>query len=229
MHEGRKQTNTWSAYAGSRLELSDALGRRRPKRHPSSRIGENPPYGMTGGIEETSASFEARSAPRSYPTYGNWDDGCGQTTLVPRCNATVPASSKSAISAGTCCPKSPPITRGPRVRIHLPPAASHTNPIIASSAWFPVSYRVVRRSRRPRQKQFQQKTRRHLKILRERLFGSWEMNWVGFNYARDFTLPGQQAGPIGFLMYPYAETAQGVKDSLDSDAFSYTITSKELG
>jgi len=114
MHEGRKQTNTWSAYAGSRLELSDALGRRRPKRHPSSRIGENPPYGMTGGIEETSASFEARSAPRSYPTYGNWDDGCGQTTLVPRCNATVPASSKSAISAGTCCPKSPPITRGDR-------------------------------------------------------------------------------------------------------------------
>jgi hypothetical protein len=47
MHEGRKQTNTWSAYAGSRLELSDALGRRRPKRHPSSRTGENPPYGRT--------------------------------------------------------------------------------------------------------------------------------------------------------------------------------------
>src|ERR1700737_2709366 len=68
MHEGRKQTNTWSAYAGSRLELSDALGRRRPKRHPSSRTGENPPYGMIGAIEETSASFEARSAPRSYPT-----------------------------------------------------------------------------------------------------------------------------------------------------------------
>jgi hypothetical protein len=30
--------------------------------------GENSPYGMIGGIEETSASFEARSAPRSYPT-----------------------------------------------------------------------------------------------------------------------------------------------------------------
>jgi hypothetical protein len=26
------------------------------------------PYGMLGGIVETSASFEARSAPRSYPT-----------------------------------------------------------------------------------------------------------------------------------------------------------------
>jgi hypothetical protein len=67
-----------------------------------------------------------------------------------------------------------------------------------------------------------------VKILRKRLFGSWEMNWVGFNYARDFTLPGQQDGPIGFLMYPYAETAQGVKDSLDSEDFSYTITSREI-
>jgi transglutaminase-like putative cysteine protease len=67
-----------------------------------------------------------------------------------------------------------------------------------------------------------------VKILRERLFGSWEMNWVGFNYARDFTLPGQQDGPIGFLMYPYAETAQGVKDSLDPDAFAYSITSNEV-
>jgi hypothetical protein len=31
-------------------------------------LRENPPYGMIGGIEETSASFEARSAPRSHPT-----------------------------------------------------------------------------------------------------------------------------------------------------------------
>jgi hypothetical protein len=29
-----------------------------------------------------------------------------------------------------------------------------------------------------------------VKGLRERLFGCWEMNWVRFNYARDFTLPG---------------------------------------
>ena len=45
-------------------------GRCRPKCQPSSRIGENPPYGMIGGVEETSASFEARSAPRLYPTAG---------------------------------------------------------------------------------------------------------------------------------------------------------------
>ena len=67
-----------------------------------------------------------------------------------------------------------------------------------------------------------------VKALRESLFGNWEMNWVGFNYARDFTLPGQQDGPIGFLMYPYAETPQGRKDSLDPDTFSYRITSQEI-
>jgi len=41
-----------------------------PYCQPSSRIGENPPYGMIGRVEETSASFEARSAPRLYPTAG---------------------------------------------------------------------------------------------------------------------------------------------------------------
>src|SRR6266699_6593499 len=47
---------------------ADHPGRHRLESQPSSRTGENPPYGMIGGIEETSASFEARSAPRSYPT-----------------------------------------------------------------------------------------------------------------------------------------------------------------
>jgi transglutaminase-like putative cysteine protease len=68
-----------------------------------------------------------------------------------------------------------------------------------------------------------------VKALRERLFGNWEMNWVGFNYARDFALPGQNAGPIGFLMYPYAETPDGSEDSLDPGNFAYTITAKEIG
>src|SRR6516164_6171741 len=68
MHEGRRQTGRRSAYAGSRLKLIDASGRSRLKRQPFSRTGENPQSGMLGGIKETSASFEARSAPRSYPT-----------------------------------------------------------------------------------------------------------------------------------------------------------------
>jgi len=57
-----------SAHAGSRLKLTDASGRCRLICQPSSRTGENLPYGMIGRIEETSASFEARSAPRSHPT-----------------------------------------------------------------------------------------------------------------------------------------------------------------
>ena len=59
-----------SVHAGSRLKLKDAPGRPRLSSQPSSRTRENRPYGMIGGIEETSASFEARSAPRSYPTAG---------------------------------------------------------------------------------------------------------------------------------------------------------------
>src|SRR6266436_268281 len=55
-------------YVGSRLKRAWKSGRRHLKSLPSSRTGENPPYGMIGGVEETSASFEARSAPRSYPT-----------------------------------------------------------------------------------------------------------------------------------------------------------------
>jgi hypothetical protein len=68
VHERRKQTGRRSVHAGSWLSLTDVPGRSRLIRQPSSRTGENPLYGMIGRIEETSASFEARSAPRSYPT-----------------------------------------------------------------------------------------------------------------------------------------------------------------
>src|SRR2546430_165043 len=47
------------------------MGRPRPISRPWSRTGENPPYGILGATMETSASFEARSAPSSYPTDGD--------------------------------------------------------------------------------------------------------------------------------------------------------------
>ena len=68
VHEGWTQTEREAAYAGSRLKPTSASGRPHLTSQPSSRTGENPPYGMIGGIKETSASFEARSAPCSYPT-----------------------------------------------------------------------------------------------------------------------------------------------------------------
>jgi transglutaminase-like putative cysteine protease len=63
---------------------------------------------------------------------------------------------------------------------------------------------------------------------RKRLFGSWEMNWVGLNYAHDVALPGSTRGKVPFLMYPQSETAEGRLDPLDPDHFKYTITSKEI-
>ena len=67
-----------------------------------------------------------------------------------------------------------------------------------------------------------------VKKARARLFGSWEMNWIAYNFAQDVTLPGSSGAPIGFLMYPQAETADGRLDCLDPDNFKYEITSKEV-
>lgn len=63
---------------------------------------------------------------------------------------------------------------------------------------------------------------------RKRLFGSWEMNWLGYNYAHDLLLPGATRGEVGFFMYPQCETAGGRLDSLDPDNFKYQITAKEV-
>jgi transglutaminase-like putative cysteine protease len=63
---------------------------------------------------------------------------------------------------------------------------------------------------------------------RTRLFGSWEMNWMAYNFAHDVSLPGSAGAPVGFLMYPQAETANGRLDCLDPDGFKYEIKSKEI-
>ncbi|HXZ48251.1 MAG TPA: transglutaminase-like domain-containing protein [Usitatibacter sp.] len=63
---------------------------------------------------------------------------------------------------------------------------------------------------------------------RKRLFGSWEMNWLPYNYANEVALPGSAHGPVTFLMYPQGETAEGRRDSLDPDHFTYRIASTEV-
>jgi transglutaminase-like putative cysteine protease len=63
---------------------------------------------------------------------------------------------------------------------------------------------------------------------RSRLFGSWEMNWMAFNFAHDVALPDSTGPSLGFLMYPQAETAEGRVDCLDPDHFKYEITSREI-
>jgi transglutaminase-like putative cysteine protease len=66
-----------------------------------------------------------------------------------------------------------------------------------------------------------------VKAARARLFGSWEMNWIAYNFAHDVSLPGSMGAPVGFLMYPQAETADGRLDSLEPDTFKYEITARE--
>jgi len=62
--------------------------------------------------------------------------------------------------------------------------------------------------------------------LRERLFGSWEMNWVAFNDENDLRFgPSMMSG---FFMYPQAQVGGKVLDSLDPEHFSYRIESTSL-
>jgi transglutaminase-like putative cysteine protease len=67
-----------------------------------------------------------------------------------------------------------------------------------------------------------------VKNARARLFGSWEMNWMAYNFAHDVALPGSKGAPVGFFMYPQAETADGRLDCLDADQFRYEIKAREI-
>jgi transglutaminase-like putative cysteine protease len=67
-----------------------------------------------------------------------------------------------------------------------------------------------------------------VKLARERLFGSWEMNWIAYNFAHDVSLRGSSRRPLGYFMYPQAETAEGPIDSLEPDLFKYTIAVHEV-
>jgi transglutaminase-like putative cysteine protease len=65
--------------------------------------------------------------------------------------------------------------------------------------------------------------------LRERLFGFWEMNWVGFNNARDFELSPAASQPLPYLMYPYAEFGAERLDGRDPAEFKFKLSSAETG
>ncbi len=63
---------------------------------------------------------------------------------------------------------------------------------------------------------------------RKALLGSWEGNWLAYNFAHDVQLPGSNHPRLGFLMYPQAQVASLLLDCLDPDSMKYTITSKQL-
>ncbi len=63
--------------------------------------------------------------------------------------------------------------------------------------------------------------------LRERAFGNWEMNWVGYNTARDFSLPGSTQ-IAEFAMYPCSSTKAGQRDCLQPKQFRYAISARRV-
>jgi transglutaminase-like putative cysteine protease len=67
-----------------------------------------------------------------------------------------------------------------------------------------------------------------VQAARSALFGSWEMNWLAYNYGHDVVLPGSSKPPVPFLMYPNAETGGERINSLDPTTFRYQIHAREL-
>ncbi len=67
-----------------------------------------------------------------------------------------------------------------------------------------------------------------VKRARQRLFGTWEMNWIAYNCGHDVALPGSKGAPVNYFMYPQAETARGRIDPFDADKFRYEIASREV-
>jgi hypothetical protein len=49
---------------------------------------------------------------------------------------------------------------------------------------------------------------------------------MGYNFAHDVRLPGSNAGKVGFLMYPQAQTNGEAYDPLAPDSFAYTISAR---
>jgi transglutaminase-like putative cysteine protease len=99
---------------------------------------------------------------------------------------------------------------------------------IEGSGWMPVDPADVRKVVLEEPPGNRPLTDEMVAKARARLFGSWEMNWMAYNFAHDVALPGSSGAPVPFFMYPQAETAEGRLDSLDPDSFRYEITSREL-
>lgn len=60
------------------------------------------------------------------------------------------------------------------------------------------------------------------------MLGNWEMNWMAFNYARDFVLtPKPTQYPLNMLGYPYGEIGEDALDYYDPKAFAYSYISQE--
>ncbi len=94
--------------------------------------------------------------------------------------------------------------------------------------WFPVDPADVRKAMLAEKLPLDSP---EVRVLRDRLFGNWEMNWVGYNSATDIELPGTDGShrpDFAFLMYPCAFTSEGNRPCVDPAKFRYEISSREF-
>ena len=135
----------------------------------------------------------AASAPIS--TRSTWASRALQA--CPRATSTASASQNRNLDIRASARRSANVTKAQhcRAEVHL-----------ADYGWVPVDPADVRKvvleeppGNRPLDDDM-------VKKARARLFGSWEMNWMAYNFAHDVALPGSSGAPVGFLMYPQAET-----------------------
>src|SRR6266542_4168295 len=99
--KGGRKPNICRCMLGAVLSWR-CLGRHRLRCQPCSRIGENPPYGMIGGIEETSAS--SKPDPRLDPTRLRRNNGAAFSPDGPPCGPLRLISWPESTSNSTAMP-----------------------------------------------------------------------------------------------------------------------------
>jgi len=96
---------------------------------------------------------------------------------------------------------------------------------LAGFGWVPVDPADVTKMRL---KEHKAHSSAEVQAVNDYLFGNWEMNWVGFNWARDFSLfPEPEQGALNNFGYPYAEVDGDPINFYDPKAFAYDYRSSE--
>lgn len=96
---------------------------------------------------------------------------------------------------------------------------------LAGFGWVPVDSADVAKMRLAEKKAVQDND---VQAVSAYLFGNWEMNWIGYNHARDFDLyPVPEMTPLNNFGYPYAEIGGDPLNFFDPKAFRYEFIAKK--